>query len=78
MVFAIMSIIVYIFPKFFQNTYGVAMITLLISLIAIIVFELMLIFTGTYNVFIEKIMFFANFYGFFRKIYYPVVCTSLR
>jgi hypothetical protein len=35
------------------------MITLLISLIAIIVFELMLIFTGTYNVFIEKIMFYS-------------------
>ncbi len=59
MVFAIMSIIVYIFPKFFQNTYGVAMITLLISLITIIIFELMLIFTGTYNLLIEKIMFYS-------------------
>ena len=57
-VFAIMSVIVYIYPNYFQKTYTIAMMALLIALISIIIFELILIFTRSYNILNSKIMFY--------------------
>lgn len=45
LIFVIMSGIVYMFPDFFKTTYGVVMGSLLLILLAIIIFELTMIFT---------------------------------
>ena len=57
-VFVMMSIIVYIFPTFFEKTYKTAIVALLIGLISIILFELILIFTNGYNEFNRRFMFY--------------------
>ena len=44
-----MSSIVYIYPEFFKSTYGIAMGSLLLILLAIIIFELTMIFTTDYG-----------------------------
>lgn len=44
LIFIVMSAIVYMYPEFFKSTYGVAMGSLLLILIAIIIFELANIF----------------------------------
>lgn len=49
LIFLIMSGIVYAYPEFFENTYKKVMTALLIALIAIIITELFLILTRTYN-----------------------------
>lgn len=45
LIFIIMSAIVYIFPNFFKSTYGIAMGSMLLILLAIIIFELTMIFS---------------------------------
>lgn len=49
LIFLIMSGIVYAYPEFFATTYKKVMTALLIALIAIIITELFLILTGTYD-----------------------------
>lgn len=58
MVFIIMSLMVYLFPTFFEKTYQIAMIALIIALITIIIFEFILIFSNSYNVFNSRFMFY--------------------
>ncbi len=57
-VFAIMSVIVYLYPTFFEKTYKTAMVALLIGLVSIILFEIILIFTNGYNEFNKRFLFY--------------------
>ena len=83
-VFGLMSIIVYLFPTFFKETYKTAMMALLIGLISIIIFEIILIFTNSYNPLNRKIMFyfilivfaFLVSYDTSRMFQYAKICVN--
>lgn len=69
-VFAMMSLIVYISPHFFEKTYTTAMMALLIGLIAIIILELILIFTNGYNESYNRILYYSILFVFSFLISY--------
>ena len=57
-VFAVMSAVVYVYPTFFEKTYTTAMMALLIGLISIILIEIVLLITNSYNKNINRFMFY--------------------